>query len=838
MPSSPWSSRRTWRAWSSWRAGGTGGTRASWRTRRAGSTPWNRRPRYPPPGGSARPRADGPDPPSDPARAAAEAEAAGAALARRLVRRVCADLGVAPSSFRVVGSADGAPASAALARPRPLYVSTALQLGLLPNAAVPDPVAALVPASAPAHARRFWRRWLLRPPPPALALAAQRAVGCLLPGGASAGAALPRLRAVPVGKVVSLLEAREGNAPLFRDLLAACDGLERLLAGPFDGLVRDIHAIATFEGGLDLPVPALRRDLSAAASAIRAAVAAAPPPAAASPHAALPEALFDRCEGAFRGAVNPSHPLMAPALSSLEAARAALGAAAGSEWPEELWGESAFDAVNVLVALKKRPSGGGGAMVHPRDRNGKALPRRWTTPGVEAALSDYKQAAAACEAAARRVLRGLSDDLCAFTPALVVAAHWAVALHAVAGHAAAASRLGWSPVALGAPGRRELRLRGLSPYWMARPGRAGGGVGNDVALSPGRMLLLTAPNMSGKSTLMRSALVAALLANGGLCAPCEPGGEAPRYDAFFLRAAAHDAPAEGKSAWAVECEDVASLLRDATAESLCAVDEVGRGTSARDGAALAGALLEGLCERSVSGFFATHLYELLDLPLSCLGDPGAGARLVRMGVRRAAGASPAWTYTLEDGVCRESLAVVTAREYGIPEDLLARAEALALHYDGRPGGPAAAGGAEGEPGGAAASGARPEGAAALLGAAVEAAERMLGGTFSLVPEGFDAPPALEGLSCVYVIAAREPGRPAALYVGETDAMQQRLGQHRAAMARRGLVEVSCAAVGMPDKSRAREAEAALIRGLAEDGWPLMSDHDGRHRHFAAPGRGS
>jgi len=131
--------------------------------------------------------------------------------------------------------------------------------------------------------------------------------------------------------------------------------------------------------------------------------------------------------------------------------------------------------------------------------------------------------------------------------------------------------------------------------------------------------LLTAPNMAGKSSLMRATLVAALLANCGLLAPVA-SATVPRYDAFFLRTGAFDVPAEGKSAFAQEMEDVAVMASECTRRSLVMLDEIGRGTASREGAALATALVGWLDARNMSAIFATHLLPEMR-PLMAAADP-------------------------------------------------------------------------------------------------------------------------------------------------------------------------------------------------------------------------
>ena len=117
-------------------------------------------------------------------------------------------------------------------------------------------------------------------------------------------------------------------------------------------------------------------------------------------------------------------------------------------------------------------------------------------------------------------------------------------------------------------------------------------VSNDFATDG--MALLTAANMAGKSTLLRTVTAAALLANCGLCVPAS-SAVVPAFDVIFLRNTAYDAPKEGKSSFGVEMSDIRDLLSVVTPRSLVMVDELGKGTSSSEGAALSGAILVRAC---------------------------------------------------------------------------------------------------------------------------------------------------------------------------------------------------------------------------------------------------
>ncbi len=192
-------------------------------------------------------------------------------------------------------------------------------------------------------------------------------------------------------------------------------------------------------------------------------------------------------------------------------------------------------------------------------------------------------------------------------------------------------------------------------------------VPNDLLLDDTRrMLILTGPNMGGKSTYMRQAALIVLLAHMGSFVPAKRAEIGP-IDRIATRIGATDDLARGRSTFMVEMVETARILHSATPETLVIMDEIGRGTGTYDGISLARAVAETLAEQRAFTLFATHYFELTDLPEVLTGVDNAHVE-----AREHAGGL-AFLYSVRSGPARQSYGLEVARLAGVPERVLARA---------------------------------------------------------------------------------------------------------------------------------------------------------------------
>ena len=214
--------------------------------------------------------------------------------------------------------------------------------------------------------------------------------------------------------------------------------------------------------------------------------------------------------------------------------------------------------------------------------------------------------------------------------------------------------------------------RGRHPVVEARLAETGGGnfIANDCRLDARtRMLIVTGPNMGGKSTFMRQVALITLLAAMGSYVPAARCRLGP-IDAIHTRIGAADDLANAQSTFMVEMTEAAAIIHSATDRSLVLMDEIGRGTSTFDGLALAGAIASHLHEKNRSfTLFATHYFELTDFPTK-----HAGALNMHVSAAES-GDQIVFLHAIEAGPASRSYGVQVAKLAGMPAGLVRQARA-------------------------------------------------------------------------------------------------------------------------------------------------------------------
>ncbi len=194
-------------------------------------------------------------------------------------------------------------------------------------------------------------------------------------------------------------------------------------------------------------------------------------------------------------------------------------------------------------------------------------------------------------------------------------------------------------------------------------------VANDIMLGHDatRVMLLTGPNMAGKSTLMRQVALASILGQAGGFVPAQRA-LLPVFDAVMTRIGASDDISEGASTFMVEMRETAQILEHATPRSLIVLDEVGRGTSTQDGLSIAWAVVEAIHDDvGALCLFATHYHELtaLDATLPHLANAHVAVK--------EWGDDMVFVYRLQPGPTNRSHGIAVARLAGLPDATIARA---------------------------------------------------------------------------------------------------------------------------------------------------------------------
>lgn len=238
-----------------------------------------------------------------------------------------------------------------------------------------------------------------------------------------------------------------------------------------------------------------------------------------------------------------------------------------------------------------------------------------------------------------------------------------------------ADSLGWSRPQLSADG--GIRIRGgrhpVIEQFTEEPF-----VPNDLELNDDRrLLIITGPNMGGKSTYMRQTALIVLLACMGSFVPADEAVIGP-VDRIFTRIGASDDLAGGRSTFMVEMTETANILNNASDHSLVLMDEIGRGTSTYDGLALAWAVAHELGAIGAYTLFATHYFELTRLPEEINACANVHLDAAEHGEHIV------FLHTVKNGPASRSYGIQVARLAGVPEHVLERGRTLLQQLEASP----------------------------------------------------------------------------------------------------------------------------------------------------------
>jgi DNA mismatch repair protein MutS len=212
---------------------------------------------------------------------------------------------------------------------------------------------------------------------------------------------------------------------------------------------------------------------------------------------------------------------------------------------------------------------------------------------------------------------------------------------------------------------------------VVEEGRSGKFIPNDLYMNggPDLLLIVTGPNMGGKSTYLRQAAQIALMAQMGSFVPAARA-KLPVFDRIFTRIGASDNLARGRSTFMVEMTEAATILNTATPRSLVLLDEVGRGTATFDGLAIAWAVVEYLLTHThAKTLFATHYHELTEL-----AELLPGVKNYHVSVKES-GSNIVFLRKVEPGSADKSYGIEVARLAGLPNTVIGRAREILTRHE-------------------------------------------------------------------------------------------------------------------------------------------------------------
>uniref|UniRef100_A0A0A0L490 DNA mismatch repair proteins mutS family domain-containing protein n=2 Tax=Cucumis sativus TaxID=3659 RepID=A0A0A0L490_CUCSA len=773
-------------------------------------------------------------------------------------------------------------------RPHPLTLGTATQIGAIPTEGIPCLLKVLLPSNCAGLPALYMRDLLLNPP--AYETASTIQAICRLMSNVTC--AIPDFTCFPPAKLVKLLETREANHIEFCRMKNVLDEILQMHKNcKLNNILKLLMDPASVATGLKIDYDTFVNECEWASSRVDEMIflgSESESDQKISSYPIIPNGFFEDMEFSWKGRVKRIHieescteveraaealslavtEDFVPIISRIRATNAPLGGPKGeilyARDHQSVWFKGKRFAPSVWAGS---PGEAEIKQLKPAlDSKGKKVGEEWfTTKKVEDSLTRYQEANTKAKAKVVDLLRELSSELLAKINVLIFASMLLIIAKALFAHVSEGRRRKWVFPTLAAPsdrskgiksleGKVAMKLVGLSPYWFDVV--EGNAVQNTIEMES--LFLLTGPNGGGKSSLLRSICAATLLGICGFMVPAE-SALIPHFDSIMLHMKSFDSPADGKSSFQVEMSEMRSIVNRVTERSLVLIDEICRGTETAKGTCIAGSIIEALDKAGCLGIVSTHLHGIFDLPLDtqnivykAMGTVSAEGRTV-----------PTWK--LISGICRESLAFETAKNEGISEAIIQRAEDLYLSNYAKEGisgkettdlnffvssHPSLNGNGTGKSNlksnGVIVKADQPKTeTTSKTGVLWKKLERAITKICqkkliefhrdknTLTPAEIQCvlidarekpPPSTIGASSVYVIL-RPDGK---FYVGQTDDLDGRVQSHRL---KEGMRDAAFLYLMVPGKSLACQLETLLINRLPDHGFQLTNVADGKHRNF-------
>ncbi|KAL0920428.1 hypothetical protein M5K25_009565 [Dendrobium thyrsiflorum] len=752
-------------------------------------------------------------------------------------------------------------------RPKPLYLGTATQVGVIQTEGIPSLLKVLLPSNSFGLPSLYIKDLVLNPPTYEIASAIQEAcrrMRCLT-------CSIPEFTCLSAAKLVKLLESKEANHIEFCRIKNVVDEILQMHRNTeLSAILHILLEPAWLATGLKVDYDILVEECGLISQRIGEMISlSGERDQEISSFADIPSDFFYDMESSWKGRVKRIH--AEEAFGNVDSAAESLSIAVMEDFVPVVQrvkcivsslgvpkGEICYAREQEAVWFKGRhfmpsvwantPGEEQIKQLRPAvDSRRRKVGEEWfTTTKVEDALLRYHHACAKAKVEVLDLLKELSAEMQDKINILVFSSMMLIIAKALFAHGLRRKWVfpdlyeGYKPEDTTLAGATSyMELTGLSPYWF--DASQGNAIQNDVKMQS--MFLLTGPNGGGKSSLLRSVCAAALLGICGLMVPAQ-SAIIPHFDAVMLHMKPYDSPADGKSSFQIEMSELRGMITGATKRSLVLVDEICRGTETAKGTCIAGSIVEKLDAIGCLGIVSTHLHGLFYLPLST-----KNVIFKQMGIEIVDGhIKPTWK--LFDGVCRESLAFETAQREGLPESIVRRAEELYLSREMQSSSEAVY------------LKSQPDlkesvldydslktNSIATISGTMKELQKEVENTLTIICQRKlievykekstsellelscfkigpreQPPPSTVGTSCVYVLFRPDNK----LYIGQTDDLLGRVRSHRTKSC---LQNAEFLYITVPGKSIASQLETLLINQLPLHGFRLTNIADGKHSHF-------